>query len=153
MQPADQANTPEISKNSETRSVFGGSLSIRGTGPEKLYENDPARQSIYQKKMKKRLQLKQLILTKFKNKYCMDVDLDESVNVFIQEEIDRLFTFDHFDERDLVAVDQKVRDHIKAQAQTKKKDSEKEPLDQPQTTKQATLTQARLLDAGGERKL
>jgi hypothetical protein len=74
----------------------------------------------------------------------VNVEKDESLNVLIQEEVDRLFTFDHFDERDLVAVDQKVRDYIKAQPS--KQVSEKEPSEQP-TVKKATLTQARLLDS------
>jgi hypothetical protein len=43
----------------------------------------------------------------------MSAEYDEKLNTMIQDEIDRLFTLDHFDERDLVAVDIKVREYLK----------------------------------------
>ena len=80
---------------------------------------------ILQKKMKKRLQLKNLIVTKFTNKYCVSAQYDEKLNLFIKDEIDRLFNLEHFDERDMIVVDQKVRDHIKNQLIEKDTKTEK----------------------------
>jgi hypothetical protein len=62
--------------------------------------------------LKKRLHLKNLIVTKFTNKYCITAYYDEKLTLLIKEEIDRLFNLEQFDERDLVAVDQKVREYI-----------------------------------------
>jgi uncharacterized protein YqgQ len=67
---------------------------------------------LLEKKMKKRLQLKNLILTKFRNKYCVLMSSDDSVNTFIQTEVDQLFDLELFDERDLVQVDRNIRAQI-----------------------------------------
>ena len=108
------SSTPmDARRPSETGSVFGGSLSIKG-GVNNAMQNE-----ILQKKLKKRLQLKNLIDTKFRNKYCLSAEIDESLNKLIQDEIDRLFSLEHFDERDLVQVDVKVRDFIKNKKESK----------------------------------
>ena len=67
---------------------------------------------VHQKKLKKRIQLKNLIITKFRNKYCISIDYSNTLNDYIQNEIDDLFCQDTFDERDLVAVDRKVRNQV-----------------------------------------
>ena len=60
-----------------------------------------------------------MIVTKFRNKYCLSAEIDESLNKLIQDEIDRLFSLEHFDERDLVQVDVRVRDYIKNKKESK----------------------------------
>ena len=64
---------------------------------------------VAQKKIKKRMQLKNLIVTKFKNKYCTSLDSSDNLNKLIDTEIDTLFSMDNFDERDLVASDRRIR--------------------------------------------
>ena len=54
-----------------------------------------------------------MILNKFANKYCVNTESDDSLSQLIVSEIDKLFTLNNFDERDLVAVDHLVKDHIK----------------------------------------
>ena len=88
----------------ETASVFGGPLNIKGS-VSKSFAGDAMKNEIAQKKLKKRLQLKNLIVTKFTNKYCISALYNEKLNLLIHEEIDKLFNLEHFDERDLVAVD------------------------------------------------
>lgn len=67
---------------------------------------------LLEKKMKKRLQLKNLILTKFRNKYSVQMSSDDEINTVIQKEVDRLFAMEVFDERDLVQVDRNIRAQI-----------------------------------------
>ena len=55
------------------------------------------------------MQLKNLIVTKFKNKYCTSLDSSDALNKLIDSEIDGLFNMDNFDERDLVASDRRIR--------------------------------------------
>ena len=64
---------------------------------------------VAQKKIKKRMQLKNLIVTKVKNKYCTSLDSSDNLNKLIDTEIDTLFSMDNFDERDLVASDRRIR--------------------------------------------
>ena len=54
-----------------------------------------------------------MILTKFRNKYCLSAEVDETLNKIIEDEINHLFSLEHFDERNLVEVDMKVRNYIK----------------------------------------
>lgn len=62
--------------------------------------------------MRKRLQLKNLLINKFRNKYQVPDHNKDEVNNFIQKEMDELFdSGNYFDERDLVAVDRRVRDY------------------------------------------
>ena len=51
-------------------------------------------------------------MTKFRNKYCATVGEEDELNTFIQNEVDALFSMEMFDERDLIAVDRKVRQWI-----------------------------------------
>ena len=67
---------------------------------------------LLEKKMRKRLQLKNLILTKFRNKYSVLMSSDDDINTFIQKEVDQLFALELFDERDLVQVDRNIRAQI-----------------------------------------
>lgn len=46
------------------------------------------------RKLKKRLQLKNLIITKFRNKYNASASVDDDVNHIIQREVDHLFDKD-----------------------------------------------------------
>ena len=99
MQNSRKSVSPmDARRPSETGSVFGGSLSIKGG----VRKDDAMQNEILQKKMKKRLQLKNLIMTKFRNKYCMAAEFDENLNKLIQDEIDHLFSLEQFDERNLV---------------------------------------------------
>jgi hypothetical protein len=104
--------------------------------------DEAMKNEILQKKLKKRLQLKNLIVTKFKNKYCLTAEFDDKLSRLIQEEIDRLFTLDQFDERDLVCVDQKIRDYLKIKPE---KEHKIEAI-----SKQATLASARLLEGSND---
>ena len=116
MQNSRNSTSPmDARRPSETGSVFGGSLSIKGG----VRQDEGMQNEILQKKLKKRLQLKNLIVTKFRNKYCLSAEFDEKLNRLIQEEIDHLFSLEQFDERDLVQVDVKVRDYIKNQKELK----------------------------------
>ena len=61
------------------------------------------------RKLQKRIQLKNMIILKFRNKYaCTTPDWEDQLNQFIQERMDWLFAQEHFDERDLVRVDKEV---------------------------------------------
>ena len=60
------------------------------------------------RKVQKRMQLKNLVLLKFRNKYACSADIDDEVNKFIQTKVDELFAKDQFDERDLVATDKEI---------------------------------------------
>ena len=62
------------------------------------------------RKLKKRMQLQSLLATKFRNKYCLSLE-DETWTV-IQNELNELFKLETFDERDLLKVDQKIRESI-----------------------------------------
>ena len=104
-----------------------------------------------QRKNRKRLQLKNLIITKFRNKYDASASNEDDVNMLIQTEVDDLFEREQFDERDLVAVDRKIRQFI---ADKKDRQLQKE-REQTKTTdlksefsnsKRATIATARLLD-------
>lgn len=141
-------------QSGDQASVFGGPLSIKGgllsENPKKSQDVKLAplnlNTDVAQKKLKKRIQLKNLIITKFRNKYCISIDYSNSLNDYIQQEIDDLFCQDTFDERDLVAVDRKVRNQVleikKALAvRAIKKDPQATTVD----TKQATLASARQL--------
>lgn len=105
-------------------SVFGGPLSMKGGLLSENPKNSMSKldgvklaplnlnSEIAQKKLKKRIQLKNLIITKFRNKYCVSIEnssQQNQLNDYIQNEIDDLFCLENFDERDLVAVDRKVR--------------------------------------------
>ena len=82
MTPAANAKSP--TRNSEVGSIFsGGPLSVTGPLRNSLPE-DLIKQEVAQKKLKKRLQLKNLIVTKFKNKYCVSAVQDNNLNSFIE---------------------------------------------------------------------
>ena len=63
--------------------------------------------------------------------------------------MDRLFSLEHFDERDLVQVDVKVRDYIKSKKEVPKDTIKSEKS----TVKQATLASARQLEGQEGKKL
>lgn len=141
-----------------------GGLANASASPEgRLMENagravdqgppSPRSSEVAQKKLKKRLQLKNLIVTKFRNKYCASVSDEDDLNNFIQSEVDSLFAMEMFDERDLIAVDRKVRQYI-AQKKGLQKDKQEgasstgaaaEPVEGT-GAKRATIATARLLD-------
>jgi hypothetical protein len=58
--------------------------------------------------MQKRVELKNLITLKFRNKYACTTDLDDELNNFIQMKMDELFACPSFDERELVAIDKEI---------------------------------------------
>ena len=58
------------------------------------------------------MQLKNLIVTKFKNKYCTTLDSSDTLNKLVDSEIDALFKMENFDERDLVACDRRIRQFV-----------------------------------------
>lgn len=62
------------------------------------------------KKVQKRLQLKNMIVLKFRNKYACTIDLEDELNQFIQVKLDDLFARSFFDERDLVTIDKEIKE-------------------------------------------
>ena len=69
------------------------------------------------KKLQKKLQLKQLILQKFRIKFNCSHEKDPELNVFIMTRLDELFNSSVFDEKDLVKLDREIQakvDQIKA---------------------------------------
>lgn len=58
------------------------------------------------------MSLVNLIITKFQNKYCASIPNVADLNNYIESEVNALFSMESFDERDLVAVDRKVRQYI-----------------------------------------
>lgn len=60
------------------------------------------------------MQLKNLLINKFRNKHYAHDDTKDQVNIFIQTEMDQLFDSGiNFDERDLVAVDRRIKDYTR----------------------------------------
>jgi hypothetical protein len=80
--PSNNISLPETTKNSEINSVFGGPLSIKNSNSISL-AGDSMKNEIIQKKLKKRLLIKNLIVTKFRNKYCITAINDEKLNSYI----------------------------------------------------------------------
>lgn len=75
---------------------------------------NPIHHELALRKMKKRLQLKNLLINKFRNKHYAHDDTKDAVNIFIQQEMDQLFESGiNFDERDLIAVDRSIRDYTR----------------------------------------
>ena len=75
---------------------------------------NPIHQELAMRKLKKRLQLKNLLINKFRNKHYALDDTKDGVNIFIQNEMDQLFDSGiNFDERDLIAVDRRIRDYTR----------------------------------------
>lgn len=66
------------------------------------------KQAVIVKKVQKRLQLKNIIILKFRNKYACTIDIEDELNKFIQIKLDELFARELFDERDLVDVDKEI---------------------------------------------
>lgn len=61
------------------------------------------------------MKLKALILQKFLNKYQSSSYVAcEGLTEFIEKELDQIFSNDKFREQDLVTIDRRVRNYIKA---------------------------------------
>ena len=62
-----------------------------------------------------KMKLKQLLLTKFLNKYTAKGQSATGLAEYVQKELDEMFVTEKFDERDLVKIDRRVRMFIKQQ--------------------------------------
>ena len=67
-----------------------------------------SQQNVMAKRVQKRLQLKNMIILKFRNKYLCSMENEEELNQFIQDKMDELFAEQVFDERDLIKVDKMI---------------------------------------------
>lgn len=66
------------------------------------------------------MQLKNLIILKFRNKYACSADAEEELNQFIQEKMDELFSEQVFDERDLIRIDKQISEKFEELTSKKK---------------------------------
>ena len=86
------------------------------------------------KRVQKRLQLKNMIILKFRNKYLCSVENEEELNQFIQDKMDDLFAEQVFDERDLIKVDKMILEKHQELSQRVKQpaiESQEQELKQP----------------------
>lgn len=113
-------------------------INNQDNGGQKAFQQLQTRQqTAFIKKAQKRIQLKNIIIVKFRNKYACANDLDDELNQFIQSKMDEMFSKQMFDERDLIAVDREIKskyDSIVEQSKNGKR------IDRPsQRGQQATL--------------
>jgi hypothetical protein len=59
------------------------------------------------------MKLRQLLYTKFINKYTAIGGKTEGLEAFVNDELDTMFKGDKFDERDLVKIDRRIRLFLK----------------------------------------